>query len=521
MKIVKKKVAQVAIEVLVIMGILVIGSIVLGMTYINNQNKTIKLSQEVTIAQDKALDDLRYIEGFNPDNPAVCGNGMCEPGEDYSNCLIDCHCGDGNCDFTPYGETPSNCPIDCSESLPPTTYGPCVNLLPPTITPDNGTYTIGDTSITITDPTTDTNCTNRITKYSINGGNEIEYNILNPISWATLINYAPEIKIQATTYANHANGTLELLFSTATTKEYILIIPYCYGGLSGGNGTQQDPRIICNIDELNKIKDELGESKFYILGTDLDFQGNDFDPIGNKDKPFISSFDGNGHTISNINIAGEDYIGLFGYTGPESIIKNLSLKAIKVTSNNYAGTLVGYNTGTIENCSAIGTITGNENIGGLVGYSKGTISNSYANVSVTGTTDVGGFIGHSDSAEINNCFSRGNVLGNDNTAGLIGYVKKGKINFIYSTGEVKKNSAGGALKKSGLIMTNDGGEIKNGLWDTETSLQKESDGLPEEWGKTTEDMINKDTYIDWDFDSIWKIDSSINDGYPFLQKNYN
>jgi hypothetical protein len=47
----------------------------------------------------------------------TCGNGVCEPGENCSNCSIDCGscgptCGNGVCES---GESPSNCCIDCYE----------------------------------------------------------------------------------------------------------------------------------------------------------------------------------------------------------------------------------------------------------------------------------------------------------------------------------------------------------------------------------------------------------------------
>jgi len=49
---------------------------------------------------------------------ATCGNGVCEPGENCSNCSIDCGpcgptCGNGVCES---GENPSNCCRDCYKS---------------------------------------------------------------------------------------------------------------------------------------------------------------------------------------------------------------------------------------------------------------------------------------------------------------------------------------------------------------------------------------------------------------------
>ncbi|MFA7133225.1 MAG: hypothetical protein WC108_08005 [Bacteroidales bacterium] len=538
MGIVKKKVAQVAIEVLVIMGILVIGSIVLGMTYINNQNKTIKLSQEVTIAQDDAIDDLRYTEGFNPDNPAVCGNGMCEPGENYSDCLIDCHCGDGNCDVIPYGETPSNCPIDCSESLPPVEQN-CNFVSTPTFSPSGGSLTPVST-ITISHYN-NTNCKNfrRYYTYTTNNSEPTNptrdsNNYLSQILVSSLVTpsegSSATLKIKAIVYADSQDGDgPNDVNSLVASVTYTVTNPYCFSGSGSGDGSAENPIIICTLKELNDVRNKL--DAYYILGKDLDLSAEAFaaegieynpetgwEPIGKEDDPFTGSFDGNGHKLSKLFINREDDVGFFGYVN-EGNINNLYLVDSDIKANNYSGVLAGHSENSeINNCSTTGNLVGNNFLGGLIGYSSNSgITESVSFVSINGNENTGGFIGVSKESIISDCFSRGEVSAQSDFAGFIGVVEKGEINNSYSTGLVKKKT-GGAVKNAGLIKKNSDCAINSSYWDTETSLQDTSDGGE---GRTTEEMINIDNYQDWDFDSIWKIDSSINDGYPFLQKNYN
>jgi len=67
-----------------------------------------------------------------------CGNGVCEPGESYINCPLDCYgnesfvCGNGICEA---GESYDNCPIDCPisqyPSIPPTPPTPPTPPAPP------------------------------------------------------------------------------------------------------------------------------------------------------------------------------------------------------------------------------------------------------------------------------------------------------------------------------------------------------------------------------------------------------
>jgi len=65
--------------------------------------------------------------------PTTCGNGICEAGESYINCPLDCYgnetyvCGNGICEA---GESYDNCPTDC-----PLSY-----YAPPTLPPVNITY---------------------------------------------------------------------------------------------------------------------------------------------------------------------------------------------------------------------------------------------------------------------------------------------------------------------------------------------------------------------------------------------
>ncbi len=59
-----------------------------------------------------SLSNTKKAEAFGV--ASVCGNLICEAGEDSSNCLFDCNpCGDGTCDAN-IGENPSTCSADCS-----------------------------------------------------------------------------------------------------------------------------------------------------------------------------------------------------------------------------------------------------------------------------------------------------------------------------------------------------------------------------------------------------------------------
>ena len=58
--------------------------------------------------------------------------------------------------------------------------------------------------------------------------------------------------------------------------------------------------------------------------------------------------------------------------------------------------------------------------------------------------------------------------------------------------------------------------ITDSFYDKATSGQSDSG---KGTGKTTAQMKTKATFTNWDFDTIWDIDTSgtINDGYPYLR----
>jgi len=179
-------------------------------------------------------------------------------------------------------------------------------------------------------------------------------------------------------------------------------------------------------------------------------------------------------------------------------------------------------------------VNGNSEVGGLIGkISASTIEKCYADVSVNSSTttwsSTGGLIGVTqNSATIQNCYARGNVTTNGNAAGgLIGYATVGiTINNCYATGQVN------GVNNIGGLIGDTYSTVSDCFWDINTSGQSSSSGG---MGKTTAEMKSVATYTDtnttglnnaWDFlnnpnndtnnNDYWNIDSTKNDGYPYL-----
>lgn len=99
-------------------------------------------------------------------------------------------------------------------------------------------------------------------------------------------------------------------------------------------------------------------------------------PIGNNQKKFQGTFDGDGHTISGlyINNAVQNQ-GLFGYVGRGGVVQNLVVAGrVTATGQNYVGGIVArLNGGTVQNCGFYGAVTaGTSYTGGVVGSGSAT-----------------------------------------------------------------------------------------------------------------------------------------------------
>ncbi len=173
------------------------------------------------------------------------------------------------------------------------------------------------------------------------------------------------------------------------------------------------------------------------------------------ENPFAATFDGNGHTISNLyvnrrpdNPEDSAPAGLFG-SASDSIIRNVGLVDADVSGLAIVGGLAGWTdfSSDISGSHFSGTVTAGETdgaaVGGLVGYQDGVISDSYATGSVLGDEYVGGLAGE-NRGYIVASYSSAEVTGNGGVGGLAG-VNRGLISGSYATGSVTGGSAVGGL----------------------------------------------------------------------------
>ncbi|QNK56924.1 GLUG motif-containing protein [Paenibacillus sp. PAMC21692] len=223
------------------------------------------------------------------------------------------------------------------------------------------------------------------------------------------------------------------------------------------------------------------------------------------------------HSYATGNVTGQDDLGgLVGYSEKTSI--EYSYATGNVSGGDDVGGLVGDNEGgTISYSYATGDVVAtDEFIGGLVGENEvaddGTdsiVQYSFATGNVTGDSEVGGIVGYNYGGIVRESYATGNVTGNVNVGGLVGDNIVGLVENSYSIGAVTGNTVVG-----GLVGSNAGGIIENSYYDTDTSGQADNQGT----GLPSNDMKVIDSYVNWDFDSIWTLDDQ-NNGNPYLKRH--
>jgi uncharacterized repeat protein (TIGR02543 family) len=317
---------------------------------------------------------------------------------------------------------------------------------------------------------------------------------------------------------------------------------------AGGDGSPGTPYQIATVQQLKEVNNFLTSN--FILNTNLDVAAEtNWLPLGNSTTKFSGSFNGNGHTITNLTINSpfDPDRGLFGYVNG-AVISNLGLVNINIIDSNFfTGGLIGnsdgatqvtncYATGTIQAYGAAGGLIGNVetgpisvtncyanvnistdtqgNIGGLVGSTKGgSITKSYAlgTISFTAGTanQLGGLVGFHRDTSITDCYARGDVSGKDNVGGLVGYMEgSATVNRSYSSGVVT-----GITTTSALV--GDGTGVTASYYDMDKTSRNDS---IQGTGRTTSAMQDSGntatSYPTWDFATIWEI---IGTAYPTLR----
>lgn len=234
-----------------------------------------------------------------------------------------------------------------------------------------------------------------------------------------------------------------------------------------GKGTEDEPYQIGTAQEMAWLAYAVNnqmESEGYcaVLTADIDLGYCQWPVIGvlssNGQRAYTGTFDGQGHTVSGLNITslgGRQKLGLFG-VAQDAVIENLTVRGnIDLTGVRSYDTTTGY---------IIGGVLGSGEGGGVTirsCVSQVDISVSFVNDQRAQRASVGGLVGRlsgSGSHEITNCRNEGRVYtafepgayylggsgGNGGQGGIVGFIgASAQLECCVNTGTVYAGRAAG------------------------------------------------------------------------------
>ncbi|MDD6275234.1 MAG: hypothetical protein PUB20_00165 [Clostridia bacterium] len=238
--------------------------------------------------------------------------------------------------------------------------------------------------------------------------------------------------------------------------------------LSVSNGLDKDSDgnyIIASSYDLAYLSENINEysDSNFIMSADVDMSEiGDFKPIGGTDASFSGVFDGNGHTILNLNVNGTSKSALFA-TLDSAVVKNLTFKNAKINAKgSYSAVLAGQAVGNtvIKSVSILNSqITADDLysaalVGSVNSESEAVISDITVSdtVLLSSAGFVGGVAGRADGnvAFANLTLINLNVSGAQNIGGAIG-AADGKVKL--SSVSVSNSDISGISDVAGLVGT--------------------------------------------------------------------
>ena len=265
-------------------------------------------------------------------------------------------------------------------------------------------------------------------------------------------------------YDNVWYGSVDTAWYTETASEYVISTAEEFAGFAS------------IVNGENGLADTFA-GKTVKLDANIDLNGINWTAIGCPMEDgyvgFEGTFDGQGHTISNLNINNTSNWGqgLFGYlTSKNVVIKNFTVENVSINTEDTSGAVAGYSAyGTYENIHVTGNvnITGAQHMGGIVGngyYANfsdcSVIANEGSKITASTSSFVGGIVGYHGA---------GNVVIEDcdvKNLELTGYGAIGAITGLVSTNNtITGCTAENIILNKTSIETNPSVGLAAGSWD--------------------------------------------------------
>ena len=186
----------------------------------------------------------------------------------------------------------------------------------------------------------------------------------------------------------------------------VLFVLFALGSSYGfeGEGTESAPYKVQSAKDLFALAERVNggeqyEGAYFFQTVDIDLEGEPWSPIGTEAKPFLGSYDGAGHTISNLVISGNrsSRLGLFGLVGKGGASGKPYISGVRLEK-------VVINAGRKVEDLAIGALAGEVRSGYTVRACAAVVSAMAFESADGGSVSMGGLVGIADGCELWDCW---------------------------------------------------------------------------------------------------------------------
>ena len=274
---------------------------------------------------------------------------------------------------------------------------------------------------------------------------------------------------------------------TVTKEQKNVILYAVWKNIWSGDGSKDSPYQISNAEKLTALQTQVNDEGFNYKGKYFALTPENktialtgkWTPIGNGNTSFGGSIEGNGTTITGLQVSEEWYAGLFrllGVDGTSTYIRNLTISGSVTAEKGHAGGLtaiVGRGTITLENITTEVTVTSHGDkkdlpfgsAGGLIGYNVANDGAAYNVVkvikcinkgSIYGAT-AGGIAGANNNPNaasqytLEDCTNEGSVTGLLYAGGILGGSTNSAATRCENSGTVKATETTGTRGYAGGI----------------------------------------------------------------------
>lgn len=274
---------------------------------------------------------------------------------------------------------------------------------------------------------------------------------------------------------------------TVTKEQKNVILYAVWKDIWSGSGSEADPYLIPSTEKLKALQTQVNDEGFNYKGKYFALTPENktialtgkWTPIGNGNTSFGGSIEGNGTTITGLQVSEEWYAGLFrllGVDGTSTYIRNLTISGSVTAEKGHAGGLtaiVGRGTITLENITTEVTVTSHGDkkdlpfgsAGGLIGYNVANDGAAYNVVkvikcinkgSIYGAT-AGGIAGANNNPNaasqytLEDCTNEGSVTGLLYAGGILGGSTNSAATRCENSGTVKATETTGTRGYAGGI----------------------------------------------------------------------